>query len=521
MFNKAAASARYGVRSSSSTARTGRSSSTRGSGTAAAAKKPKASLADISNPLFDKDGGGRGAWQESKLAAQNTPEAVMLLDMIAANKQRVAAGLPPLPLPMRNRDGDGYGGGGGDEVGVDASIAVGSPPPRRRRQQQQRGKRQGSGGGVSGALRRLSAIASDRVKHVREKARSDGEGGGAHMGALLQNHALDGASRWQELALLAAYFLTGFGVYHHLEGWDLLDSVYFTVVSVTTVGYGDLYPTTQVGMVFSIFYLAVGLVLVGAMISQFGQAVLARAEEVLLRKLDDDPNDDEAPDDRWQLAMAGASVLGVLLCGTLFFALSEEDHWEHPARTALYFSLVTMSTVGYGDVTVSQRHSKGFAIFYILLSSVVFATALDKVSMVYAARAAEAKKQRFLAMELDVAGILDMDDSGDGKVDKGEFLYFGLQKMGSLEAGDADVARIMEAFDTYDVDGSGSLDHYDITMLLEGEEERRRARVAEAAEQAAAKETARSERKSHRLTSRLRAWSSRGDGDEHSHRTEI
>jgi len=471
-------------------------------------------LADISNPLFDTDGGGRGAWQASQgkrlseLAAQDTPEAVMLRDMIAANEQRVAAGLPPLPLPVRHRDGDGNDDD--DEVGVGAS-------PQTRRRRQQRGKR--TGGGASGALRRLSTMAFDRVKNVREKARSDG--GGTHVGALIQNDALDGASKWQELALLVVYFLTGFGVYRHLEGWDFLDSVYFTVVSVTTVGYGDLSPATQPGMVFSIFYLAVGLVLVGAMISQFGQAVLARAEEVLLRKLDDDPDDDEAPDDRWQLAMAGASVLGVLLCGTLFFALSEEDHWEHPARTALYFSLVTMSTVGYGDVTVSQRHSKGFAIFYILLSSVVFATALDKVSMVYAVRAAEAKKQRFLAMELDVAGILDMDESGDGKVDKGEFLYFGLQKMGSLEAGDADVARIMEAFDAYDADGSGSLDHADIAMLLAGEEERRLARVTEAAKQAASKEAARSERTSHRLTSRLRAWSSRGGSDEHSHLTEI
>ena len=40
------------------------------------------------------------------------------------------------------------------------------------------------------------------------------------------------------LLLLAA----GTIVYNQLEGWSLLDSLYFTVVSLTTVGYGDLAP---------------------------------------------------------------------------------------------------------------------------------------------------------------------------------------------------------------------------------------------------------------------------------------
>ena len=36
--------------------------------------------------------------------------------------------------------------------------------------------------------------------------------------------------------------LAGVLVYHWLEGWSYLDALYFCVVSLATVGYGDLTP---------------------------------------------------------------------------------------------------------------------------------------------------------------------------------------------------------------------------------------------------------------------------------------
>jgi len=66
----------------------------------------------------------------------------------------------------------------------------------------------------------------------------------------------------QYLKLLYLTFsVIGFGtvMYRVLEGWNWVDCLYFSVVTITTVGYGDIAPTTSAGKIFTIFYIIVGL----------------------------------------------------------------------------------------------------------------------------------------------------------------------------------------------------------------------------------------------------------------------
>ncbi|MFH1391349.1 MAG: potassium channel family protein [Candidatus Diapherotrites archaeon] len=50
--------------------------------------------------------------------------------------------------------------------------------------------------------------------------------------------------------------------YSYIEHWNLLDSLYFTVITLTTVGYGDLAPKTDIGKIFTIVYVFAGLILI-------------------------------------------------------------------------------------------------------------------------------------------------------------------------------------------------------------------------------------------------------------------
>lgn len=52
--------------------------------------------------------------------------------------------------------------------------------------------------------------------------------------------------------------------YHLVEKLTVLDSVYFSVITLTTIGYGDIVPHTNAGKIFTIFYVLVGISLLAA-----------------------------------------------------------------------------------------------------------------------------------------------------------------------------------------------------------------------------------------------------------------
>lgn len=53
--------------------------------------------------------------------------------------------------------------------------------------------------------------------------------------------------------------LIGTLFYNRVEGWGILDSFYFTVVTLATVGYGDFAPTTPESKLFTVVYIFLGV----------------------------------------------------------------------------------------------------------------------------------------------------------------------------------------------------------------------------------------------------------------------
>lgn len=46
--------------------------------------------------------------------------------------------------------------------------------------------------------------------------------------------------------------------YHFVEGFRWLDALYFSVIALTTAGFGDITPVTDLGKVFTMVYMFTG-----------------------------------------------------------------------------------------------------------------------------------------------------------------------------------------------------------------------------------------------------------------------
>ena len=68
--------------------------------------------------------------------------------------------------------------------------------------------------------------------------------------------------------------LVGVLVYHWLEGWDYIDALYFCVITLATIGYGDLTPTTPEAKLFTVFYVLNGI---GILLALFDRIRVVRA----------------------------------------------------------------------------------------------------------------------------------------------------------------------------------------------------------------------------------------------------
>ena len=68
------------------------------------------------------------------------------------------------------------------------------------------------------------------------------------------------------ISTLILTLLIGTLFYNFVEGWNVIDSMYFSVITLTTVGYGDLVPITDAGKIFTMFYVLLGIGIIFAFI---------------------------------------------------------------------------------------------------------------------------------------------------------------------------------------------------------------------------------------------------------------
>lgn len=81
------------------------------------------------------------------------------------------------------------------------------------------------------------------------------------------------------MALLLVLLAGSTYFYAEVEGWSIIDSLYFSVMTMATIGYGDLAPTTPLSKIFTIVFAILSIGAFAAVASKIVVAILARRHQ--------------------------------------------------------------------------------------------------------------------------------------------------------------------------------------------------------------------------------------------------
>ncbi len=116
------------------------------------------------------------------------------------------------------------------------------------------------------------------------------------------------------LSLLILIVLIGTGGYFLLEGWDFLDSLYMTIIAITTTGFKEVHPLTNSGKVFTLLLIIMG---VGTIAYTGGRAVQVIFETQIFRRRRMNKKLEEMKD---HYIVCGYGRMGKYICDDLMIA---------------------------------------------------------------------------------------------------------------------------------------------------------------------------------------------------------
>ena len=86
---------------------------------------------------------------------------------------------------------------------------------------------------------------------------------------------------------LILLMVIGTVAYRFLEEWTWIQSFYFSVVTLSTVGYGDLHPTSDASRLFTAFYILGGVTIALSSLAVIGTSYLKKREKRILRRVEE------------------------------------------------------------------------------------------------------------------------------------------------------------------------------------------------------------------------------------------
>ena len=323
-----------------------------------------------------------------------------------------------------------------------------------------------------------------------------------------------GFSLCDGLLAMTLYLVVGSLAYFFVlePSWSIWDALYFSSTCFTTVGYGDMSPSTPASKIFTtlfglggIAFLSSFLATVGSSLLQAEQEALEKAErksrqqiksifhdmneslfhfkkkpknereEHLKNKRSSRSNNKKQKDNkdaalsklsRWsmvsQVFQRSLPSLFVILTGGWIMNILNGKTWS--VLETIYFSMVTASTIGFGDFSAMSKPARMAAIIYLPLAVACAGEVFSNIALV----AAERRQQRvfeeqFSHNRLSFAQLVAMDADNSGQVSREEYVNFMLLQMGLVDQKEID--ELHKQFQQLDVTKSGYLDRSDLELM--------------------------------------------------------
>ncbi|EEF47173.1 two-pore potassium channel 5 [Ricinus communis] len=278
----------------------------------------------------------------------------------------------------------------------------------------------------------------------------------------------------QAIFLLFLYLLLGVVIYSFnrdnfsgIETHPVVDALYFCIVTMCTIGYGDIAPLTPATKVFACVFVLVGFGFIDILLSGVVNYVLDLQESMILAGIQMGNNRTahegfsarnyivDVEKGRMRIRLKVGLALGVVvLCigiGTLvLYYLEDLDCID-----SIYLAVMSVTTVGYGDRVFKTLPGRLFAAIWLLVSSLAVARAF-----LYLAEARIDKRHRritkwVLHRDITVEDLIAADINNNGFISKSEYVIYKLKEMGKI--GEKDILQICNQFSKLDPNNLGKI----------------------------------------------------------------
>ncbi|XP_018560904.1 open rectifier potassium channel protein 1 [Anoplophora glabripennis] len=141
--------------------------------------------------------------------------------------------------------------------------------------------------------------------------------------------------------------------------WDFYNSLFFVITVVSTIGYGNLAPTTTFTRIFMIFYALIGIPMNGIVMVTLGEYFGKSFKKLYHRWKNAKIERSSA-----KLGLIGQIILYSVPGFTFFIFLpstimSVFEGWTYDE--AVYYCFVSLTTIGFGDLIAGTNNSDDFS----------------------------------------------------------------------------------------------------------------------------------------------------------------